>query len=87
VRAGPRPQPHSQRHAESLRKAKVAFKLMNPTPEEQARIYELLNVRAQLTDEGTLIVTGDLGLAVEVLANGATRPDELLREMLSTPSR
>jgi hypothetical protein len=75
-----------ERHADSLRKAKVAFKLMSPSPEEQARLYELLNVRVEVTSEGTLIVNGELGLAVEVLANGATRPGELLREMLATAS-
>lgn len=68
---------------ESLRKAKLAFRMMNPSPEDQKRLYELLNVRVQLTSDKTLIVTGELGLAVEVLADGAVSPEE----MLATPSR
>ena len=76
-----------ERHAETLRRAKIAFRLLNPTPEGQKRLYELLDVRAQLTAEGTIIVTGELGLAVEVLANGASDPAELLGEMVETSSR
>jgi hypothetical protein len=76
-----------ERNVESLRKAKVAFRLMSPTPEEQTRLYEALDVKVQLTSEGTLIVSGELGLAVEVFANGAADPGELLKEMLATPSR
>ncbi len=44
-------------------------------------------VKVQLTSEWTLIVSGELGLAVEAFANGAADPAELLREMLATPSR
>lgn len=76
-----------ERHVESLRKARVAFRLMNPTPEEQTRLYEALDVRVPLTSDGTLIVSGELGLAVEVLAGGSADPVELLKEMLATPSR
>lgn len=60
---------------------------MSPSPEDQKRLYELLDVKAQLTEEATLIVTGELGLAVEVLSNGSSNPEELLGEMLATPSR
>ena len=43
-----------ERHADALRKAKLAFRMMSPSPEDQTRLYELLNVKAQLTEEGTL---------------------------------
>jgi len=76
-----------ERHSDALRKAKVAFRLMSPSPEDQKRLYELLDVKAQLTQEGTLIVTGQLELMVEVLASGGSSPEELLGEMLSTSSR
>jgi site-specific DNA recombinase len=76
-----------ERHSDALRKAKTAFRMMSPSPEDQARLYELLDVKAQLTDEGTVIVTGELELMVEVLASGGSSPEELLGEMLSTSSR
>ena len=60
---------------------------MSPSPEDEKRLYELLDVKAQLTEEGTLTVTGELGLAVEVPANGSSNPAELLAEMLATSSR
>lgn len=76
-----------EKRTNSLRKAKLAFRLMSPSPEDQKRLYELLDVKARLTEEGTLTVTGELGLAVEVLANGSSNPEELLGEMLATSSR
>ena len=75
-----------ERHSEALRKARTAFRMMSASPEDQKRLYELLDIRAQLTGNGTLAITGELGLAVEVVANGASNPAELLGEMLATSS-
>jgi hypothetical protein len=40
---------------------------MNPTPEEQASLYEALDVKVQLTSEGTLIASGEVGLLLRQL--------------------
>lgn len=76
-----------ERQADALRKAKVAVRMMSPSPEDQKRLYELLDVKARLTEEGTILVTGDLELMVEVLASGGSSPEELLGEMVATSSR
>jgi hypothetical protein len=72
---------------DALRTARVALSLLKPSPEQQKRLYDALDLRVQLTAAGRLAITAELGLAVEVAANGASSPDEVLAEIIAKPFR